>query len=52
MFRRVLSDLRPSPAALTPQMLLEQQYKLTQLHQLQQLQNQIQSQIFQQQASP
>lgn len=42
----------PSPAALTPQMLLEQQYKLTQLHQLQQLQNQIQSQIFQQQASP
>jgi len=42
----------PSPAALTPQMLLEQQYKLTQLHQLQQLQNQIQNQIFQQQASP
>lgn len=41
----------PSPAALTPHMLLEQQFKLTQLHQLQQLQNQIQSQIFQQQAS-
>lgn len=41
-----------SPAALTPQMLLDQQYKLTQLHTLQQLQNQIQSQIFQQQASP
>ncbi|KAH0835904.1 hypothetical protein J3R83DRAFT_9799 [Lanmaoa asiatica] len=42
----------PSTAPLTPQMLLEQQYKLTQLHQLQQLQNQIQNQIFQQQASP
>ncbi|KAF9239884.1 hypothetical protein BU15DRAFT_46179 [Melanogaster broomeanus] len=40
----------PSAATLTPQMLLEQQYKLTQLHQLQQLQNQIQNQIFQQQA--
>ncbi|EIW78352.1 hypothetical protein CONPUDRAFT_145615 [Coniophora puteana RWD-64-598 SS2] len=34
---------------LTPQMLLEKQYKLTQLHQLQQLQSQIQNQIFQQQ---
>lgn len=40
----------PSPA-LTPQILLERQYKLTQLHQLQQLQSQIQNQIFQQQAS-
>ncbi|KIJ59392.1 hypothetical protein HYDPIDRAFT_118618 [Hydnomerulius pinastri MD-312] len=39
----------PSASAFTPQMLLEQQYKLTQLHQLQQLQNQIQNQIFQQQ---
>ncbi|KAF9219519.1 hypothetical protein BS17DRAFT_740670, partial [Gyrodon lividus] len=39
----------PSASTLTPQMLLEQQYKLTQLHQLQQLQNQIQNQIFQQQ---
>ncbi|KAH7919048.1 hypothetical protein BV22DRAFT_1134138 [Leucogyrophana mollusca] len=38
-----------APAQFTPQMLLEQQYKLTQLHQLQQLQNQIQNQIFQQQ---
>ncbi|KAG9313556.1 hypothetical protein JVU11DRAFT_5883 [Chiua virens] len=43
------STTLPSPTALTPQMLLEQQYKLTQLHQLQQLQNQIQNQIFQQQ---
>jgi hypothetical protein len=41
----------PSASTLTPQMLLEQQYKLTQLQQLQQLQNQIQNQIFQQQAS-
>ncbi|KAH7886849.1 hypothetical protein F5I97DRAFT_2059395 [Phlebopus sp. FC_14] len=39
----------PSTSTFTPQMLLEQQYKLTQLHQLQQLQNQIQNQIFQQQ---
>ncbi|KIK95577.1 hypothetical protein PAXRUDRAFT_374674 [Paxillus rubicundulus Ve08.2h10] len=39
----------PSASTLTPQMLLEQQYKLTQLQQLQQLQNQIQNQIFQQQ---
>ncbi|KAI6043914.1 hypothetical protein EDC04DRAFT_2866101 [Pisolithus marmoratus] len=39
----------PSAPTFTPQLLLEQQYKLTQLHQLQQLQNQIQSQIFQQQ---
>lgn len=39
----------PSPAGLTPQVIFEQQYKLTQLHQLQQLQNQIQNQIFQQQ---
>lgn len=46
------SSSHTSPAAFTPQMLLEQQYKLTQLHQLQQLQNQIQSQIFQQQARP
>ncbi|KAI6019795.1 hypothetical protein F5J12DRAFT_813222 [Pisolithus orientalis] len=38
-----------SASTFTPQLLLEQQYKLTQLHQLQQLQNQIQSQIFQQQ---
>ncbi|KAH7910263.1 hypothetical protein BJ138DRAFT_1192609 [Hygrophoropsis aurantiaca] len=38
-----------APTQFTPQMLLEQQYKLTQLHQLQQLQNQIQNQIFQQQ---
>lgn len=41
----------PSTSTFTPQVLLEQQYKLTQLHQLQQLQNQIQNQIFQQQAS-
>jgi len=41
----------PSTSTFTPQILLEQQYKLTQLHQLQQLQNQIQNQIFQQQAS-
>lgn len=39
----------PSSAGLTPQVIFEQQYKLTQLHQLQQLQNQIQNQIFQQQ---
>ncbi|KAL4079404.1 hypothetical protein J3A83DRAFT_4388626 [Scleroderma citrinum] len=39
----------PSTSTFTPQLLLEQQYKLTQLHQLQQLQNQIQNQIFQQQ---
>jgi hypothetical protein len=35
----------------TPQVIFEQQYKLTQLHQLQQLQSQIQNQIFQQQVS-
>ncbi|KAG1776349.1 hypothetical protein EV702DRAFT_1109995 [Suillus placidus] len=39
----------PSSTGLTPQVIFEQQYKLTQLHQLQQLQNQIQNQIFQQQ---
>lgn len=39
----------PSSTSLTPQVIFEQQYKLTQLHQLQQLQNQIQNQIFQQQ---
>ncbi|KIK26076.1 hypothetical protein PISMIDRAFT_318607 [Pisolithus microcarpus 441] len=39
----------PSTSTFTPQLLLEQQYKLTQLHQLQQLQSQIQNQIFQQQ---
>jgi hypothetical protein len=39
----------PSSTNLTPQVIFEQQYKLTQLHQLQQLQNQIQNQIFQQQ---
>lgn len=38
-----------STPAFTPQILLEQQYKLSQLQQLQQLQNQIQNQIFQQQ---
>ncbi|KAG1716836.1 hypothetical protein ID866_358 [Astraeus odoratus] len=43
-------NLSPT-STFTPQILLEQQYKLTQLHQLQQLQNQIQNQIFQQQAS-
>jgi hypothetical protein len=41
----------PSSTNLTPQVIFEQQYKLTQLHQLQQLQNQIQNQIFQQQVS-
>jgi hypothetical protein len=41
----------PSSTGLTPQVIFEQQYKLTQLHQLQQLQNQIQNQIFQQQVS-
>ncbi|KAI6116137.1 hypothetical protein F5141DRAFT_1101381 [Pisolithus sp. B1] len=41
----------PSASTFTPQILLEQQYKLTQLHQLQQLQSQIQNQIFQQQVS-
>ncbi|KAG2128721.1 hypothetical protein DEU56DRAFT_818767 [Suillus clintonianus] len=39
----------PSSTGLSPQVVFEQQYKLTQLHQLQQLQNQIQNQIFQQQ---
>ncbi|KAI5996339.1 hypothetical protein EDD15DRAFT_2163831 [Pisolithus albus] len=42
----------PSASTFTPQLLLEQQYKLTQLHQLQQLQSQIQNQIFQQQLRP
>ncbi|KAI6029567.1 hypothetical protein BKA83DRAFT_4047572 [Pisolithus microcarpus] len=42
----------PSTSTFTPQLLLEQQYKLTQLHQLQQLQSQIQNQIFQQQLRP
>jgi len=41
----------PNTTGFTPQAIIEQQYKLTQLHQLQQLQNQIQNQIFQQQAS-
>ncbi|OAX42448.1 hypothetical protein K503DRAFT_710634 [Rhizopogon vinicolor AM-OR11-026] len=39
----------PNTTGFTPQVIFEQQYKLTQLHQLQQLQNQIQNQIFQQQ---
>jgi len=41
----------PNSTSFTPQVLFEQQYKLTQLHQLQQLQSQIQNQIFQQQVS-
>ncbi|KAG1736077.1 uncharacterized protein EDB91DRAFT_1055843 [Suillus paluster] len=39
----------PNSTGFTPQVIFEQQYKLTQLHQLQQLQSQIQNQIFQQQ---
>ncbi|KAG2067829.1 hypothetical protein BDR04DRAFT_1104415 [Suillus decipiens] len=39
----------PNSTGLMPQVIFEQQYKLTQLHQLQQLQTQIQNQIFQQQ---
>jgi hypothetical protein len=41
----------PNTTGFTPQVIFEQQYKLTQLHQLQQLQSQIQNQIFQQQVS-